>query len=54
MASEKRKYSGGGIDAQDDARRDVAMSPTKKLKVAGGLREPKDRVGLGIQYSQQV
>ena len=54
MASEKRKYSGGGIDAQDDARRDVAMSPTKKLKVAGGLREPKDRVGLGIQYSQEV
>jgi len=53
MAAEKRKFS-GGTDGADDGRRDVMMSPTKKLRVAGGLREPKDRVGLGIQYSQEV
>ncbi|KAB5566084.1 hypothetical protein GE09DRAFT_728194 [Coniochaeta sp. 2T2.1] len=49
---EKRKFS-GGQSGDDAARRESELlaSPTKKLRMAGGLREP-GRVGLGIRYSQ--
>ncbi|KAK0644191.1 hypothetical protein B0T16DRAFT_417297 [Cercophora newfieldiana] len=51
--SEKRKFSGNG-DARDEvSSRDPQMSPTKKLRVAGGLRDP-GRVGLGIRYGQEA
>ena len=52
---EKRKFSGGGHTQEDVARRERELqdSPTKKLRVAGGLRDP-GRVGLGIQYSQEA
>lgn len=48
-ASDKRKFSGGGEAA---ARAEDMTSPTKRLRVAGGLREPNARVGLGIQYGR--
>jgi len=52
MASDKRKFS--GHESRDDvARREVLTSPTKKLRMAGGLRDP-NRVGLGIQYRQET
>ncbi|KAH8885406.1 hypothetical protein GQ53DRAFT_751137 [Thozetella sp. PMI_491] len=53
--SDKRKFSGNGETRDDVARRerDALTSPTKKLRVAGGLRDP-GRVGLGIQYSQEA
>lgn len=55
--TEKRKFSGGNGGSQGGEVRDsrdraaVAVSPTKKLRLAGGLRDPGS-VGLGIQYSQ--
>ncbi len=54
VPSEKRKFSGSGESRDDVAKRerDLLTSPTKKLRVAGGLRDP-GRVGLGIQYSQE-
>ncbi|KAL1856301.1 hypothetical protein VTK73DRAFT_8399 [Phialemonium thermophilum] len=60
-AGEKRKFSGAGEDDREAeelaalaAKRESAMvSPTKKLRVAGGLRDP-GRVGLGIQYGHEV
>lgn len=51
--SEKRKFSGSGEAKEDISLRDRATSPTKKLRLAGGLRDP-GRVGLGIQYSQEA
>lgn len=51
--TDKRKFSGHGETRDDVARREVLTSPTKKLRVAGGLRDP-NRVGLGIQYSQEA
>jgi hypothetical protein len=44
-SAEKRKF--------DEAlkRADPIASPTKKLRLAGGLRDPR---GLGIQYSQEA
>ncbi|KAK1754232.1 peroxisomal 3-ketoacyl-CoA thiolase 2 [Echria macrotheca] len=49
IGSEKRKFSGHGETREEMAMRDPMMSPTKKLRVVGGLRDP-DRVGLGIRY----
>ncbi|KAK4212464.1 hypothetical protein QBC37DRAFT_193520 [Rhypophila decipiens] len=50
--SEKRKFSGGNSGAPSAAgEARGAISPTKKLRLAGGLRDP-GQVGLGIQYSQ--
>ncbi|OIW24671.1 hypothetical protein CONLIGDRAFT_102403 [Coniochaeta ligniaria NRRL 30616] len=51
--SEKRKFSGGAPGEDEASRRDreVLASPTKKLRMAGGLRDP-GRVGLGIRYGQ--
>jgi len=52
--SDKRKFSGQHGDGRDDlSPRDGLTSPTKRLRVAGGLRDP-GHVGLGIQYSQQA
>jgi len=51
--SEKRKFSGMGDDRNDVSQRDPVTSPTKKLRVAGGLRDP-GRVGLGIRYGQDA
>jgi hypothetical protein len=51
---DKRKFSGGGVPDDEDAsrrERDALASPTKKLRLAGGLRDP-GRVGLGIRYDQ--
>lgn len=45
--AEKRKFSGGSALGERIA------SPAKKLRVAGGLRDP-GQVGLGIQYSQEA
>ena len=60
VANEKRKFSGGsggsGVqhpDRRDDRRSEIFASPTKKLRVAGGLRDPA-RVGLGIQYGREA
>lgn len=50
---DKRKFSGHGETRDDVARREVMTSPTKKLRMAGGLRDP-GRVGLGIQYSKEA
>lgn len=52
-ASEKRKFSGGapGEDEASRRERELLASPTKKLRMAGGLRDP-GRVGLGIRYGQ--
>ncbi|KAJ9142425.1 FAD-dependent oxidoreductase-like enzyme [Pleurostoma richardsiae] len=50
---EKRKLSSGASEPGEDARRDDMSSPTKKLRMAGGLREGSARVGLGIQYGQE-
>jgi hypothetical protein len=54
-SGEKRKISGGGsgegLDLDEAARRELLTSPTKKLRLAGGLREPQ-RVGLGIRFGQ--
>jgi hypothetical protein len=51
--SEKRKFSGGapGEDEASLREREALASPTKKLRMAGGLRDP-GRVGLGIRYGQ--
>lgn len=55
MHQEKRKFSNGGsADLGEDSRREALTSPTKKLRMAGGLREGSSRVGLGIQYSQEA
>ena len=55
MNQEKRKFSSGsGADLGEDSRREMLTSPTKKLRMAGGLREGGSRVGLGIQYSQEA
>lgn len=51
--AEKRKLSGHGEPRDDTSRSEVLASPTKKLRLAGGLRDP-GRVGLGIQYSRQT
>jgi len=51
--SEKRKFSGHGDMREEVSTRDPQMSPTKKLRVAGGLRDP-GRVGLGIRYGQEA
>ncbi|KAK5662312.1 hypothetical protein OQA88_8218 [Cercophora sp. LCS_1] len=48
---EKRKFSGG--DREEISPRESLASPTKKLRVGGGLREP-GRVGLGIRYGQDA
>lgn len=51
VTSEKRKFSGHHGDTREDGTaRDALTSPAKKLRVAGGLRDPA-RVGLGIRYS---
>ncbi|KAJ9165833.1 FAD-dependent oxidoreductase-like enzyme [Coniochaeta hoffmannii] len=52
-SSEKRKFSGGapGEDEVVRREREALASPTKKLRMAGGLRDP-GRVGLGIRYDQ--
>ncbi|KAH8903636.1 hypothetical protein BR93DRAFT_192561 [Coniochaeta sp. PMI_546] len=52
--SEKRKFSGGtpGEDEASRREREILASPTKKLRMAGGLRDP-GRVGLGIRYGQE-
>lgn len=42
---EKRKLSGSEVHAE-------SISPTKKLRLAGGLRETKGPVGLGIRYQE--
>jgi acetyl-CoA acyltransferase 1 len=48
--SEKRKFS--GAEGKDEvARREAVPSPTKKLRLAGGLRDP-GRVGLGIRFAE--
>jgi hypothetical protein len=41
--AEKRKLSGNEVQTE-------SISPTKKLRLAGGLRETKGSVGLGIRY----
>ncbi|KUI53096.1 hypothetical protein VP1G_00331 [Cytospora mali] len=41
----KRKFDGG----IDDARRAEPSSPTKRLRLAGGLREGSSLIGLGIR-----
>ncbi|KAK3349593.1 hypothetical protein B0T25DRAFT_246454 [Lasiosphaeria hispida] len=47
---EKRKFSG-----EDASSRDQITSPTKKLRAAGGLRDPsRGPTGLGIRYSQEA
>ncbi|KAK3682295.1 hypothetical protein B0T22DRAFT_280403 [Podospora appendiculata] len=51
--SDKRKFSGNGETRDEISLRERLTSPTKKLRVAGGLRDP-GRVGLGIQYSQEA
>ncbi|KAK0707676.1 hypothetical protein B0H67DRAFT_588317 [Lasiosphaeris hirsuta] len=49
-AAEKRKFSG-----EDASSRDQITSPTKKLRAAGGLRDPgRGPTGLGIRYSQEA
>jgi len=57
QAGGKRKFSGqhGGGETSPDgyAVHDRLTSPTKKLREAGGLRDP-GRVGLGIQYSREA
>lgn len=50
-ASAKRKFT-EGVD--EFSMRDRTASPTKKLRDAGGLRGDQARVGLGIQYSQEM
>ncbi|KAM7186813.1 hypothetical protein V8F20_011246 [Naviculisporaceae sp. PSN 640] len=53
-AAEKRKFSGGGPSpaGTGEGQGRAAISPTKKLRLAGGLRDPGS-IGLGIQqYSQ--
>lgn len=52
-SSEKRKFSGHGETRDDVSVRDPQTSPTKKLRMAGGLRDP-GRVGLGIRYGQEA
>ncbi|SPQ26718.1 e676a65b-224a-4f08-b7e5-0e892ce7cda0 [Thermothielavioides terrestris] len=50
----KRKFSGQHGDGGDGySMHDRVMSPTKKLREVGGLREPA-RVGLGIQYRREA
>lgn len=51
---EKRKFS-GGVSGEDEERREreAVASPTKKLRMAGGLRD-SPRVGLGIRYGQDL
>ncbi|KAF7559122.1 hypothetical protein G7046_g5018 [Stylonectria norvegica] len=48
--TDKRKFSGGGQDSSDEARREQG-SPAKKART-GGLLVDERRVGLGIQYSK--
>ncbi|KAL8370077.1 hypothetical protein RB595_000441 [Gaeumannomyces hyphopodioides] len=48
--SEKRKFSGGHDTSASEMPRSDVVSPTKKLRIAGGLRE----VGLGIQYGHNA
>lgn len=50
---DKRKFSGHGETRDDVAGREALTSPTKKLRVTGGLRDP-GRVGLGIQYRHEA
>ncbi|KAK0616769.1 hypothetical protein B0T14DRAFT_523775 [Immersiella caudata] len=50
---EKRKFSGHGETRDQVSSQDSQTSPTKKLRVAGGLRDP-GRVGLGIRYSHEA
>lgn len=49
---EKRKLGGTGEVQEEGAVRE-GLSPTKKLRLAGGLRDP-GRVGLGIRYGQEA
>jgi acetyl-CoA acyltransferase 1 len=53
-SSEKRKFSGGAPGEEEASRREreALASPTKKLRMAGGPRDP-GRVGLGIRYGQE-
>lgn len=50
--TEKRKFSGGHDAGASEMPRSDTVSPTKKLRMAGGLRE--GRVGLGIQYDHNA
>lgn len=43
--AEKRKLSGNEVQAE-------SLSPTKKLRLVGGLRDTKGSVGLGIRYQE--
>lgn len=54
-SGEKRKFAGhsGGDPIEEFSLRD-RLSPTKKLRTVGGLRDPSNKVGLGIQYSQDA
>jgi len=50
----KRKFSGQhGEAAEGYSMNDRVMSPTKKLREVGGLRDP-GRIGLGIQYGREA
>ncbi|KAL0469676.1 hypothetical protein QR685DRAFT_572642 [Neurospora intermedia] len=51
-SGEKRKFAGHGDPIEEFSLRD-RLSPTKKLRTVGGLRDPS-KVGLGIQYSQDA
>jgi acetyl-CoA acyltransferase 1 len=53
VMSEKRKFSAHGETRDEVSTRDPQTSPTKKLRVAGGLRDP-GRVGLGIRYGHEA
>lgn len=53
-ASEKRKFSGGGVDGMAQTHRDGPMSPIKRVRHGNGGDEIQQRVGLGIQYSREA
>lgn len=52
-SGEKRKFAGHGGDPIEEFSLRDRLSPTKKLRTVGGLRDPS-KVGLGIQYSQDA
>lgn len=53
LSNGKRKYSGQHGDADGFPVHDPVMSPTKKLREAGGLRDT-GRIGLGIHYGREL
>ncbi|KXX78815.1 hypothetical protein MMYC01_200956 [Madurella mycetomatis] len=53
LSNGKRKFSGQHGEADGFPIQDRVMSPTKKLREAGGLRDT-GRIGLGIHYSREA